>query len=451
MDIGRLDPDWAWAAYQPSADVPWDRRAAAHLYRRAGFAATPAQLNAAIKLDPLQLIHQLVNGRSEDQDFLQLMQAMVDSMIATGNADNLAPAWLYRMAETEDQVREKVTLFWHGHFATGAEKVEDPVLMQAQNDMLRSHALGSFRSMVQGISRDAAMLVYLDSVSNRKTHPNENYARELMELFCLGEGQYTETDIRELARCFTGWEIKNRQFRFNRYQHDFGSKTILGATEEFSGEQAIDLVLSQPAAAEFLVTKMVRFFLFDEPRAPRPLIEPLIKQLRDDDFQLAGTIERMLSSNIFFSPLARARKIRSPVELVVGLLRCLEISTDMNALAEDIRDIGQGLYYPPNVKGWDGGRSWINSSTLLGRANLVFRLLENEKTRFATQSLQQHLQGMGVDKLESAAEWLAEHLLAVPLSEQRRAALIETASASTGPPLERLLHSMAALPEFQLC
>lgn len=450
MDIGRLDPDWAWAEFQPSPDMPWDRRAAAHLYRRAGFGATPAQLSAAVQLDPLELVQQLVQRRGEDDSFLADMQTMVDSMIATGNAENLAPAWLYRMTQTSDQVREKATLFWHGHFATGADKVEDPILMQAQNETLRMHALGSFRDMVQAISRDAAMLVYLDSANNRKTHPNENYARELMELFCLGEGHYSEMDIRELARCFTGWEVKNRRFRFNRYQHDFGSKTILGTTREFSGEEAIDQVLEQPTAAEFLVTKLVRFFLFDEPHAPARLIEPLAQQLRKEQFQLAPVVQRMLSSNLFFSPLARARKIRSPVELVVGLVRCLEIRTDMNTLARDIRNVGQGLFFPPNVKGWDGGRSWINSSTLLGRANLVYRLLDNEKTRFQAGSLEQYMQDQGVGTLESATAWLAENLLALPLAAERTRALVETARAGDGRPMERLLHAMAALPEFQL-
>jgi uncharacterized protein (DUF1800 family) len=450
MDIIQVDPAWAWTSYQPSVDTPWDRQAAAHLYRRAGFGATSQQLDAAITTEPTVLAHRLVHERSESDSFRKLIRGMTDSMIATGNAARLASAWLYRMLQTPDQLQEKATLFWHGHFATSADKVQDPIMMQQQNDLLRAHATGNFRQLVQEISRDAAMLVYLDSASNRKTHPNENYAREVMELFCLGEGHYSEQDIRELARCFTGWEVKNRRFRFNRYQHDFGSKTILGKTAEFTGEQAVEQVLSQPVAARFIAAKLVNFFVFDEPAVPAVLVQPLADQLEQDDFQLATTLTRILSSNLFYSSLSRRRKIRSPVELMVGMIRTLEMTVNVNQLTDGIREIGQGLLYPPNVKGWDGGRSWVNSSTLLGRTNLVYLVLSDEKTRFAGGSLQQFLASQGVDDLEQAVNWFVDHLLAVDLEPSRRAQLAAAAEADSDESYLQLLHALSTLPEFQI-
>ena len=451
MDILELDPAWCWSPYQSEAENSWDRQAATHLYRRAGFSATVDELDKAVGIEPGELAHELVFGSREPEVFSTRMQDMVDAMIATGDVTRLAAAWLYRMLQTPNQLQEKITLFWHGHFATSGEKVQDPIMMQQQNDLLRTHATGNFHEMVQAISRDPAMLIYLDSANNRKTHPNENYAREVMELFCLGEGHYSEQDIRELARCFTGWEVKNRRFRFNRYQHDFGSKTILGRTEKFSGEEAVEQVLEQPMAASFIASKLVNFFVFDEPVVPPALVEPLAVQLRKDGFQVAPTLERILSSNLFYSPFSRRRKIRSPVELMVGLLRTLEMSVNVNQLATGIQDIGQGLFFPPNVNGWDGGRSWINSSTLLGRSNLVYRVLSDEKTRFAGGTLEQFLAGHGVGSLRQAANWFVDHLFAIDLDSGRREELAGVIEPSSPDPYRQLLHALVTLPEFQIC
>jgi uncharacterized protein (DUF1800 family) len=451
MDILQVDPEWGWAPYRPSPETPWNRQAAAHLFRRAGFGATAMELDEAVAGSPGELAHRLVFDRSEPDAFHQLMRGMVDSMIATGDASRLAAAWLYRMLQTPDQLQEKITLFWHGHFATSAEKVQDPIMMQQQNDLLRNNATGSFQEMVQSISSDPAMLIYLDSASNRKTHPNENFSRELMELFCLGEGHYSEGDIRELARCFTGWEVKNRRFRFNRYQHDFGSKTVLGKTARFTGEQAVEQVLEQPSAAQFIAAKLVNYLVFDEPVVPAMLVEPLAAQLRADDFQLGPTLQKILSSNLFHSPFSRRRKIRSPVELMVGMLRTLEMTVNINELAAGIQDIGQGLFFPPNVNGWDGGRSWINSSTLLGRANLVYRVLADEKTRFAGGSLEEYLAGHQVNTLAKAVDWFVDHLLAIDLAPGRREDISAAIDSSVPDSYRQLLHTLATLPEFQIC
>ena len=222
--------------------------------------------------------------------------------------------------------------------------------MLTQNELLRSFAFGDFSKLLLEISRDPAMLVYLDSATNRKSHPNENYAREIMELFCLGEGNYTETDIRELARCFTGWEIRRDEFRFNRYQHDDGKKTIMNQTGEFGGEEGVKIVLEQKSAPEFIATKLVRFFVMDEPSPTVELIAPLAKELRESGMTIQPVLRKILTSNLFYSPHSVGRKVRSPVELAIGLLRSLEGTTNTFDLAEEMLTLGQGLLYPPSVR-----------------------------------------------------------------------------------------------------
>jgi uncharacterized protein (DUF1800 family) len=232
-DLAKVDPAWAWSPYEPDTRQPWDRARAAHLYRRAGFAANWQQLDEAVQQEPAAIVRQLLAAGAKGNDFKLEMEQLGKTILASGNPQSLSAWWLYWMLHTPDQCGEKATLFWHGHFATSAAKVTSARLMLAQNDLLRRHALGNFVELVQAVSRDPAMLIYLDSATNRKLRPNENYARELMELFCLGPGNYTERDIQEIARSFTGWEVRDEKFRFNPYQHDRGQKSLLGANWRF--------------------------------------------------------------------------------------------------------------------------------------------------------------------------------------------------------------------------
>ena len=449
-----IEPKWAWSPFQPTAERRWTKELAAHLYRRAGFGATAAQLEAAERLEPAELVAQLVQGGDEASGFSRQMDNLAERALSGGNVENLAPPWLYRMLKTPHQVLEKLTLFWHGHFATSAEKVAEADLMLQQNQLLRRYALGDFAQLVQEISRDPAMLVYLDSADNRKSHPNENYARELMELFCLGEGHYSEQDVRELARCFTGWEIRRNQFRFNRYQHDFGSKKILGSSGKLDGQQAVEIVLKQATAPRFIAQKLVRFLVMDEPQPAAALVEPLAERLRRDDLHIADTVQLILGSNLFFSAHSVGRKIRSPVEFAVGLLRALEGLTNVNALAQQLRQLGQGLFYPPSVKGWDGGRTWINSSTLVGRANLVHRVLRDQKTSFAAGSLADVIKQRGIRQPPEIVDWLCQLLLAVPLTNSTREQLLaifqDKSKGDLSDQLTHVIYTMAALPEFHL-
>jgi uncharacterized protein (DUF1800 family) len=452
MSLIGIDPAWAWSGYQPSSESPWDLRAAAHLFRRGGFAATRQELAAAVARQPADVVADLV-AASEPESYQSEISGLLKASLATGNVKRLSAQWVYRMLTTPAQLREKMTLFWHGHFATSAAKVEDPDLMQQQNDLLRQYALGDFSQLLLEISRNPAMLIYLDSASNRKSHPNENFAREIMELFALGEGNYSEQDIRELARCFTGWEIKRKKFRFNRYQHDSGTKTVLGTTGKLSGEDGVALVAAEPTAPRFIVRKLIRFFVMDEPAAADDLIEPLAEQLRGNQMQIGPTVRRILGSNLFFSAQARGRKVRSPVEVGIGFLRSLAGSTDSYQMADSLQRLGQGLYYPPSVKGWDGGRTWINSSTLLGRANLIRRLVDGGKTRFGKQNIAEYLKANDVDSVTTLIDWMETTLFAVPIPSAAKQRIVDLDAGSTAGAQQRTrdaVHILCTLPEFQL-
>jgi len=451
--LAEVDPRWAWSPYEPDQRRPWNRAQAAHLYRRAGFAANWRELNEAVAHTPADAVEKLFSAGPSVGAFERQMDSLSATLLTAGGAQRLSAWWLYRMLHTPDPLTEKTTLFWHGHFATSAEKVNDPRAMLAQHALLRENALGSFAPMVQGISRDPAMLIYLDSVSNRKSHPNENYAREVMELFCLGLGAYTERDIQELARCFTGWEIYRGRFRFNEYQHDFGSKTLLGKTGNFDGDQGVEIVLAQPAAARFIARKLIHYFVCDEPTLPEPLVEALAQQLREQQFDVGHAVRTILGSQLFFSEHAAARKVRSPVELGIGLLRALEATTNMTELAADLAQLGQAVFFPPNVKGWDGGRTWINSSTLLGRANLIGRLVRPGESRLAGGGMAELAASHGVDGPEAFVDWLLELLVAVPVDAPARQPLVALARSSDmdNEGVAGVVQAIGALPEFQLC
>lgn len=447
-----VDPQWAWQPFVPTAQRPWDQRLAAHLFRRAAFGGNWQQLKAAVAQSPEAVVEQLVRVTDGSAGLQADSEELARTILATGDPKQLAAWWTYALVHTKHPLLERMTLLWHGHFATSGEKVQDAALLLQQNQLLRRYAMGDFQRMTHEISRDPAMLIYLDSATNRKAHANENYARELMELFCLGEGNYTEKDVQELARCFTGWEIKLGRFRFNRFQHDSGNKTILSKTGAFPDGEAIDWILQQPQASRFIVGKIFRQFICDEPAPPVQLIEPLAKQLGEQQWNLGPVIQRMLSSQLFFSEHARGRKVRSPVDLAVGLLRSLEGSTNMHELAAELLQNGQGLFFPPNVKGWDGGRTWINSSTILGRANMIGRLLSDEKTRFGGGKLDQYLARICSDQAEEIVDTLSELLLAVPISASARSGLVALCSKSTNRSrvIAETVHALATMPEFQL-
>ncbi|MEX0585473.1 MAG: DUF1800 domain-containing protein, partial [Pirellulales bacterium] len=349
---------------------------------------------------------------------------------------------------------EKLTLFWHGHFATSASKVTDADLMFRQNALLRKHALSAFGPLLTEAAKDPAMLLWLDSTTNHKSKPNENFAREVMELFSLGVGNYTERDIKEVARAFTGWELRNKRFFLNRPQHDTGAKSVLGRTGDLDGDAVLAILLEQPAAGRFLVRKLFRYFVSETANPSDALLEPLASGYRQRGFDTAWLVKSLLGSNLFYSPHAMRQRIKSPVELVIGLLRSVEGTANMYALAEDLRQLGQGVFYPPNVKGWDGGPEWINSAGLLARANLVWGLVSGTEGRLKSKvSLAELAARHAIPSGADGVRWWANLLLGTQAPAEifvQLTALAGDTSGDKSQRLARLVQAIVTLPEYQL-
>jgi uncharacterized protein (DUF1800 family) len=381
------DPARAWMPFEPTAAQPWDARSVAHLHRRAGFAAPWVVLERDLREGSSASIERLLKGedKAADGSPVAALDSTLDAMTAQlGPSADLAriqAIWLYRMIFTPHPLRERMTLFWHNHFATSDAKVQNPGLMLRQNALLRSGALGDFGALVSAIGKDPAMLIWLDSTINKKAKPNENYAREVMELFTLGRGHYTEKDIQEAARAFTGWFVVRDQFQEVPRQHDDGVKTVLTHSGQWDGDDIPGILLQQPACAEFICRKLFSHFVSETQAPSDALIAPLARAFRESHYQIKVPVAMILRSNLFFDPSIRRRRVKGPVEFAVGTIRALEIvspTVQAGALAEACSRMGQSLFAPPSVAGWDGGTRWINSTAMLARANLALGLLSDQ-------------------------------------------------------------------------
>lgn len=299
--------------------------------------------------------------------------------------------WLTRMIETPRPLEEKMTLFWHGHFATSFRTIENSYHMFAQNRMFRENALGNFGNLLFAIIRDPAMLAYLDNNDSRKDRPNENLARELMELFSLGVGNYGEKDIKEGARALTGYTFRDDDFMFVKGDHDTNPKTILGQTGPMDGDDFVRAILAQRACSRFITAKIYSFFVADLPiegvqseggpdDETRQVLRGLSSTFLAGKYDIKPVLRRMFLSRHFYSAGVVNQHIKSPAELVVGAVRSLNTPVrDLSILLDAMDLMGQNLMMPPSVKGWVGGRGWINTSTLFVRENILAFLLTGKK------------------------------------------------------------------------
>jgi uncharacterized protein (DUF1800 family) len=295
--------------------------------------------------------------------------------------------WVNEMLATPSPLTERMTLFWHNHFVSSQQKVKLAQLMYRQNVTLRANALGNFGDMLHAMARDPAMVIYLDSVQNRKGAPNENFAREVMELFTLGEGNYGEQDIKEAARAFTGWSLDRTtgQFVFRRFIHDDGTKTVLGKTGNFDGDQVLDILLAQPQTAEFITRKLWREFVSPDPDDAE--VRRIARRFRDARYDIKVALNALLTSDAFYAQENRGTLVKSPIDLVVGTLRQFDVKPgEPVPLAVAAAGMGQNLFSPPNVRGWPGQETWINSSTLLARKQFLDRLFRSDEG-YATVSM----------------------------------------------------------------
>lgn len=349
---------------------PWDAAAAGHLLRRAGFAPSREELAAALDHGLEAAVDALLDDADEHPRCREL-DDVGPTLARRNNIQALRGWWLTRLRYTRRPLHARLALFWHNHFATSNRKVQSVALMYQQLRTLERHALGNFADLAAAIARDPAMIIWLDGDQNEKGRPNENFAREWFELFSLGVGHYTEHDIREAARAFTGFHQNRGVFTKRASAHDIGTKTIFGQSSEFSGDDVIRLTLEQPAAARFLAAKLLREFLTPEP--DEMLIDTLATRLRETNFDIGATLRTLLTSAALFEPAYRNVRIKSPVELIVGAARSFDLHVNAPQLENTTRQLGQPLLEPPSVKGWDGHRAWLNAATMLVRLNLASR------------------------------------------------------------------------------
>jgi uncharacterized protein (DUF1800 family) len=361
-----------WAAYEPTVEDPWDLRKVAHLHRRAGFGATWAELQRDLREGPIASVQRLLAPASMSVEEMQTLDTLRQGVLDSGDADRLKAWWLYRILYDRDPLREKMTLFWHGHFATSNRKVDSIPSMLRQNEFLRRNALGTFGSLVSGVVSDPAMLVWLDGAGSKKEKPNENFAREFLELFTLGIGHYTEKDIREAARAFTGFTLEKDKASFKETGHDTGLKTFLKQTGTWKPADIVRITLEQPACARFLCRKLYHFLVSEQEEPAAELIDLLAKECRGHDYHVGHVVGIILRSRHFCAQAVTRQRIKSPVEFSAGLIRALDVpraDVRLLALALACDRQGQELFYPPTVKGWDGGRTWLNSTTIMERGN----------------------------------------------------------------------------------
>lgn len=467
-----------------------------HLFWRAGFGASPQQVQEALKKPLPEIVEELFRNSRKDSPLDRIASAepgynrkalkrlvrerdgmapeekrqLVKDLIQEnrGKIGDLNYQWLDQMGMGREALREKLTLFWHGHFAC---RSLNPAFVQRQNNLIRGLALDKFGDLLRGVSQDPAMLQFLNNQQNKKDSPNENFAREVMELFTMGRGNYSEKDIKEAARAFTGWGFAplSGEFVFRRNVHDDGPKMIFGRTGAFDGDDVLNLILDRPETSRFLVTKLYRYFVNDIPDEVR--VRDLAQRFRRTDYDIEDLMRTMFSADWFYEPKNIGTKIKSPVELLAGLQR--QFGVDFGGKQSVLyiqKALDQVLFYPPNVAGWPGGRTWIDSSSLLLRMKLPEILFKGAELAVKAKDdgdvNTEHLSNKDNKFMNTTVEWpqfeaafaglqgpklldaLAANLLQRPLTPAQQALILKKANPTS---IRDLALTVTTLPEYQLC
>jgi uncharacterized protein (DUF1800 family) len=467
-----------------------------HLYSRAAFGISLHELHQKKGHDLEHLVNELF-AQSETYapidiittDELEAMKA-VDKKDLTQeekkkrneerrrSMEELNLGWMERLWTHPARLRERMTFFWHGHFAC---RLDAPWDMQDLNNIHRKYALGSFRDLLMAVSKSPAMLQFLNNQQNRKMHPNENFAREVMELFTLGRGNYTENDIKEAARAFTGWgfDPSNKSFVFREKAHDEGDKTVFGKTGAFKGEDIIDALLDKKETAVYISRKIYRFFVNDEVDVQR--VGEMADVFYNSHYDIGGLMKYVFSSDWFYDSRNIGAKIKSPVDLIVGIHRLVPVTYEnKEGLLVLQRALGQALFYPPNVSGWAGGKNWIDSSSLMYRLKtpsilLNYGIIEvepkedmlDDKGKQMMEHKMEEMakqQGKGpvLSKIKSQPDWDAilksishkmtqeELISAVLLPEKLSPALLSNIPALTDSNHKEFILELLSAPEYQM-
>ncbi len=464
------------------------RERLAHLLRRAGLGASQTELERYLPLGVEGTIDALLRY---DQEPEEIDDGAIVSLLQGDNPRLQPPMvvgwWVYRMLVTRRPLQERMALFWHNHFATSASKVNDGRLMLMQIQLFQRLGVGNFQTLVLEVARDPAMLVWLDGFRNVKGKPNENFARELLELFTMGIGNYTEQDIKEAARAFTGWTFSRvtGAFVFNRVQHDEGEKVFLGKRGNFNGDDIVRIAVQHPATATFIARKFYRHFINDIDPPDEKVVAMLARVFTESGYEIKALLRQLLLSAPFWSERAIRRRIKSPIEFVIGTLRAVGVGerlreVNLSAAAGQrvllaflrltgqwMRRMGQSPLYPPSVAGWDWGTAWISSSTMLERMRFAQVLTgpaigaggRGRNPRPALTTLATLAGEAAPDSLETFVDRL-EQTLDVRLQKETRRKLIEYLQSRGG--LDALashdasiingaLQIIFASPEYQLC
>lgn len=451
-----------------------------HLYLRAGFGLSLGEVQ---KQSSFPLSTNVLNLFKSSEEYTYLSVVNKEEIIrnkrtslsqtekkelrekAREYGKNLNTSWLMKMISDKAQLREKMTFFWHGHFACRS----NPLFLQELNNTLRSNALGKFKELLMQVSRSPAMLQFLNNQQNRKEHPNENFARELLELFTIGRGFYTEQDIKEAARAFTGWGFnKEAEFGFREVIHDYGIKTFMGKTGNFNGEDIIEIILEQKQTARFLCNKIYKFFINDNIDQNR--LEDLADYFYSSDYDIKALMQKIFNSEWFYDKANIGIKIKSPIEFLVNTNRCFNITYEDTAILVYMqRILGQILFFPPNVSGWPGGRNWIDSSTLMFRLKVPSILLNNgviemeakdiaEEMTYAMYNLQ--VAEKVKQRVKAYVNWentlasfskiteqqLVDYLLQ-PINENNKYIIADFSAEN----LQRTIIQLVSTPEYQMC
>lgn len=425
--------------------------------RRAGFGASEAEMDRFLAMGEEATVEYLIEYEAVDDSALETRLAGYD--LDLERLKDLQRWSLLRMIYTQRPLQEKMVLFWHGVLTSAFKKVGKGPYMLNQDQLFRRQALGEYDVLLKAISRDSAMLIWLDSRVNNKKAPNENFARELMELFSMGIGPYTEADVRESARAFTGWGLKKKDFIFRENQHDYGTKTFLGRTGKYTGDDIVDIIMEHPATARFVCRKLFTFFVHDEPD-PATLAS-LVWTFNDTRYSVKAVMRRILTSAEFYSARAYRAKIKSPAEYVAGTVRILGMETDGKPLHALTDRMGQILFSPFDVSGWPGGAAWINSSTLLQRLNFANKIATARSRSFKfdpSQVARVH----GLDTTADAVDHFLSLLLDGNAPPQDRQVLLDYAqgldrlsnnsapSGTVDEKLRSLVYLIMSSPDFQL-
>jgi uncharacterized protein (DUF1800 family) len=450
------DPRGCWTPYAPDEQVPWDLRRVVHLHRRAGFAATWAELQRDLKDGPSKSIDRLLKGQPR-QDVPENFHTVAGRLAGENSPAGMKAWWLYRMYWGPDPLGERLTLLWHNHFATSNAKVNDLAAMRRQNELFRAHGCGPFGKLLEAVVHDPALLIWLDASDNRKGHVNENLGRELMELFTLGVGHYTEADVKEAARCLTGWKVAQDAFRAWAPEHDDGDKTVLGRKGRWTGDDLVRLLLEHPATAQRLAWRLCEW-LMGEKAVGAAALDALAAGLRAHELDVGWAVGTVLRSRAFFAEGNLGSRVLGPVEYLVGVARALECFDPPPSsllLGEWSARLGQDLFYPPNVGGWKGGRTWLSTQGIIGRANYAAALVAGRlwvrPTPLDGLALaRRHGRGRDLDDLLSfAAQLLSGAPLNAAWHKRLRAAL--GPKAKLGPEAARAgIALVAASPEVQM-